>query len=177
MKDLLQLFATRSEEELAAATEIDLAVQSVQEIRDGYRDMIRELLEDGGVNIDCLQVEVRDVGRARDGKHVFLGMLRLARWERKSGLRVMLGLPLVERLLRRLLRGSWLSDVSHFGGLWLHPASTMIDGDVMRELRELLQAVEQLDGGTPSQPPRESMWSVPVELEPESPTPPAPSGP
>ncbi|MBC5766409.1 hypothetical protein [Ramlibacter albus] len=179
MKDLLQLFATRADDESTGATEIDLSTQSTEEIRDGYKDLIRELLQDGGVNLDCVQVEVRDVGRAHDGRHVFLGMLRLAHWERKSGLRLMIGLPLVERLLRRLLRGSWLNDVSHFGGLWFHPASSMIDGEVMRELRELMQAVEQVDGASASQPPRESMWSVPAELEPdrEPHTPAGPSGP
>lgn len=170
MKDLLQLFATRAEDESSGATEIDLGEQSIEDIRTGLRDMVRELLEDGGVNIDCVEIEVRDVGRAHDGRHVFLGMLRLAHWHRKSALRLMIGLPLVERLLRRLLRGSWLADVSHFGGLWLHPASGMVDADVMRELREIIQAVEHLED-SPSQPPRESMWSVPADMEQDTPLP------
>jgi hypothetical protein len=176
MKDLLHLFATRAENESTGATEIDLGDQSIEDIKEGYKELIRELLEDGGVNLDCVEIEMRGAGRAHDGRHVFLGMLRLAKWERKSALRVMIGLPLVERLLRRLLRGSWLSDVSHFGGLWLHPASTMVDAEVMRELRELMQAVEQLDSGSAGQAPRESMWSVPPEFEPETPTPPLSSG-
>ena len=172
MKDILQLFNTLGLPDDEGATEVDLGQQSVDEMKASYRDLVAELLHDGGVDLDCVQVEVREVGKARDGRHVFLGMLRLVRWERKSALRTMIGLPLVERLLRRQLRGSWLHDVSHFGGLWLHPASTMVDSNVMRELRELIQMAEQLDSGSASQPPRESMWSVPPELDQDMPTPP-----
>ena len=171
--DLLKLFGSQGEED-PASTHMLPGEQSVAEMQQGYSELIRGLLDDGGVAADAVRVEVRHVGRAADGREVFLGMLRVTRWDRKSALRVMLGQPLLDRLLRRLVHGSWLHDVSHFGGLWLHAASQIVDAEVMRELRELMQSVEQMEAGM-SQPARESMWSVPPELEsdppPATPTP------
>jgi hypothetical protein len=162
MKDLMHLFSDPSGDE-PPATEIDIGATSIEELQQEYKEQITALLQDGGVNVDCVQTEVRYVGRARDGKYVFLGMLRLVQWERKSALRLMIGMPLVERLLRRLLRGNWLAEVSHFGGMWLHPSSQMVDADVMRELRDVLSLVESSE--TPAHPARESMWSLPPELD------------
>lgn len=47
-------------------------------------------------------------------------MLQLQGWERQAAFRTMLGLPMLKDRVRRALSGSWLQDVSRFGGLWLH---------------------------------------------------------
>lgn len=162
--DLRRLFKGDSEQ--PAATEADLGPNPVQEMQDEHRHLILELLEDGGVPIASVDVDVRHSGKARDGRHLFVGMLRLTHWQRKASLRLMIGLPLLEHALRRRLRGSWLKDVSQFGGLWLHPSGQMLDDATVREIRALLQGLEagHVEVGETPPPPNESIWSLPPEL-------------
>ena len=85
-----------------------------------------------------MTIEVRKIGQAPDGYDVFVGMVRLVRWERHSALRVLLGLPLLEAKIRKTVRATWLADYSHFTGLWLHTSEQL---QVPDELRELLGAL------------------------------------
>jgi hypothetical protein len=158
--DLLRLFQREQDE--PPATQADLGGTRPADVQAGYRDLLAELLDAGGVPVDSVDVEVRYLGKARDGLQVFLGMLRLRRWQRKASLRLMIGLPLLEHAVRRRLRGSWLRDVSHFGGVWLHPSGQMLDEVTVREVRALLQTLEASDATAAS--PNESIWSLPPEL-------------
>jgi hypothetical protein len=158
--DLLRLFQREGEE--PPATQTDLGGTRLEDVQAGYRDLLLELLQSGGVPADSVSVEVRYVGKAHDGLHVLLGMLRLRHWQRKASLRLMVGLPLLEHARRRRLRRSWLRDVSHFGGVWLHPSGQMLDEATVREIRALLQAMEA--GDSTAANPNESIWSLPPEL-------------
>ncbi len=88
---------------------------------------------------------MRKIGQAPDGFDVFVGLVRLVRWERESGLRVMLGMPLLEAKIRKAVRATWLADYSHFAGLWLHASERM---KIPAELRELLGALAPLPGSS-----------------------------
>jgi hypothetical protein len=100
-----------------------------------YCVLIRKTLHQCGVDCESLQIEVRSVDKARDGKPVYVAMIYLARWERESALRLLIGLPLIELRMREAARGSWMSSHSHFVGLWLHASSRL---EAPAELRHLV---------------------------------------
>lgn len=106
-----------------------------------YQQLVGAQLRRSGICEACTTLEVRRLGRAPDGFEVFVGMLRLHDWERRSGLRLLLGLPMVERRVRRAVQGTWLADYSHFGGLWLHASEKLHATSAPHELRQLLQSL------------------------------------
>jgi hypothetical protein len=64
------------------------------------------------------------------------------------------------------VRGSWLREVSHFGGIWVHASGQLQDGHAMEDLRSLIVEVERRDPES-SQPPSRpdaSVWSLPTDL-------------
>jgi hypothetical protein len=104
-----------------------------------YQSMIATQFRKWGIAPGCITIEVRKIGVAPDGFDVLVGMVRLAKWERSSALCVLVGLPLLEHKVRKAVRGTWLADFSHFGGLWLHASEQLhADTAAMGELRELL---------------------------------------
>lgn len=103
-----------------------------------YQTLIATQFRRWGISTSCVTIEVRQIGRAPDGFDVFVGMVRLAKWERPSALRVLVGLPLLEAKVRKMVRASWLADFSHFGGLWLHASEQLHGTTAMAELREVM---------------------------------------
>jgi hypothetical protein len=149
----------------APSTEINPNHHTFGELQEEYLGVANGIIARCGLNPDCIEVEARYAGQSRAGKHLFKLMFRLVKWERHSGLRLLLGLPHLEREVRRVLSGSWLAEVSHFGGIWLHPSTPTLDRSVTRELRYILAAIEGPPAGSPAL--RESVWgTLPGELEP-----------
>lgn len=103
-----------------------------------YQTLIATQFRRWGIALGCVTVEVRMIGRAPDGFEVFVGMVRLAKWDRDSVLRMLLGLPSLESRVRKAVRGTWMADFSHFGGLWLHASEQLHAGPGVGELRDLL---------------------------------------
>jgi hypothetical protein len=103
-----------------------------------YQSLIATQFRRWGISNNCVTIEVRQIGRAPDGFEVFVGMVRLAQWERESALRVLLGLPLLETKVRKTVRGTWLADFSHFGGLWLHASEQLHNSPAIGDLRNLM---------------------------------------
>lgn len=160
MLDLRKFFHAEVKDD--PSTEIESQGGLRRGLEEEYGELIAEQLARGGVALSCVGIEVRSVGTAPDQKPVFLGMLRLARWERRAALRLLLGLPILEAKLRRVTNGSWLKDVSHFGGLWLHASGQLQDTSAMHELRALIVDLERgesaPDSGTGG------VWSLPTDL-------------
>jgi len=153
-----------------AATEIHPSGHSLAEIKSEYAELVRERLERAGVPATCYEIEVRHMGAARDGRDVLAGMVRLTRWERQPVLRVLVGLPLLEKAVRRRVRASWLAETTWFGGLWLHASSALLADDTASELRMLIADLE-----VPDQPRTDpaSAWTA---LGPDEPSAPMPLG-
>ena len=144
-------------------TKVDASGHSADEITEEYRTIILDQLLRGGVSLGCVELEVRASGKVRDGRLTYVGMLRLAHWERASAVRLLLGLPILESRVRRLTRGSWLHDVSQFGGMWLHASGQLQDSGAMEELRLLVVDIEKREHE--SQPPSgASVWSLPTDV-------------
>jgi hypothetical protein len=158
MLDLLKLLQREGSEE-SPVTETGASGHSVDEIAQEYASLIKEQLVRGGVATACVDIEVRQAGQSRDGRHVFVGMLRLTSWERTSAIRLLLGLPILESRLRRAVRGSWMRDLSYFGGVWLHASGQLQDTHAMEDLRAAVIDIERKDNVPHSDG---SVWSVPT---------------
>lgn len=156
---LRNLFQREGSDSLS--TYLETGTHSIEELRHEYLELVDDALDRGGIAVGCVEVEIRHLGAGKDGRPAFSAMLRMTHWERRSGTRLLLGLPLMERAVRKLLGGSWLLDVSSFAGLWLHPATPVLSRDVARDLSMLLAQVEQAAGDNK---PAESMWSLPPEF-------------
>jgi hypothetical protein len=89
----------------------------------------------------CTTIEVRRLGYSPGGFELLAGMVRLHRWERRSALRLLLGLPTLESRIRRAVRATWLADYSHFGGLWLHTSEQLLLDPESGELRRLVRSL------------------------------------
>lgn len=104
-----------------------------------YHALIAAQLRRMGISPEGISIEVRPIGKGPHGFDVMVGMVRLHRWDRVSTLRVLMGLPLLEAKVRKTVRGTWLADFSHFGGLWLHASEQVQAAPGARELRELIR--------------------------------------
>lgn len=109
-------------------------------IRSEYMEQILTQLRRYGISSDVVVVEIREAGQF-EGHPVFQGALRLIAWQRKPVLRLLLGLPLIESSVRKAIDTTWLSDLSHFDGLWLHP-SPEFGQQGAAELRNLILSLE-----------------------------------
>src|SRR5437764_1588926 len=93
----LRKFLHREVPEESPVTEAESAGNSPADIAKEYRTIIHDQLVRGGVLPECVEIEVRPAGKVQDGRHAFVGMLRLISWERTSAIRLLLGLPILER--------------------------------------------------------------------------------
>ena len=162
MIGLRKLLQRDSAPEENPETEMDASGHSVDEITEEYRSIILDQLMSGGVAVECLELEIRQSGKQREGRANFVGMMRLVHWEKQSAVRLLLGLPILESRVRRLVRGSWLHDVSHFGGVWLHASGQLQDTQAMEDLRVLVVDIEKREHD--SRPASGSaIWSLPTD--------------
>lgn len=103
-----------------------------------YRELFTREFARWDMPADGASWEMRHIGHDVRGTGSVVVMLRLQAWEGESSLRLLLGLPFLERRLRQSLRGHWLADVSRFAGVWLHASEQMLASPNVADLRELL---------------------------------------
>lgn len=128
-----------------------------------YHRIIQEQLERMGA-CGMTTLEVAYAGDAPDGLGIYRAMIRVVRWERRAATRLLLGLPVLQYKLAQVLAASWLPDVSHFGGVWLHPAGELQQRDRVTDLRRIIVEFEsQYMRSGNSRFAGESLWSVPGE--------------
>jgi hypothetical protein len=113
-----------------------------QSIESEYQKLVTDYLCRWGIPEPCASVQVLKTGKDGEGRDVFVALVRLVRWERFAVLRLLIGLPLFERKIRKTLP-AWLADVSIFGGIWLNTAGELQETPALAELRHL---VVQLTG-------------------------------
>jgi hypothetical protein len=109
MLDLKKLFARDSRpssDEAEADSGYEAAERRGEGLEEEYKSLIAAQFHRWGIAPDCVTVDVRTLGHAADGLDVLVGMVRLARWERTSALRVLIGLPLLETKVWCALPGS-----------------------------------------------------------------------
>jgi hypothetical protein len=140
MFEMRKLFAREAKRVMH--TGVDLKDVSLEEIQDETRACILEVLGSARIDRSCFDLEIRATGPLKDGLYVLNANLRLTRWERVSGVRLLMGLPILERGARRAIAASWVSSSAHFGGLWLHPSGQILERPLMKELGRDLGMLE-----------------------------------
>jgi hypothetical protein len=141
MFDLKKLFAKDASPPERAAADPAAAAGHSEGLEVEYERLIRAQFGRLGISSDCATIEVRRIGHGPHGFDVLVAMVRLHRWERAAALRLLVGLPLIESRVRKLVRSTWLADYSHFAGLWLHASEHLHEDPGVEELRELLSSL------------------------------------
>lgn len=120
-----------------------------------YARLVATVLRSWGVPEECAQVDVHQMGEAAGGRKVYVATVRLVSWERKAGLRLLLGLPFIERKIRKAAGAHWVAEVSQFAGLWLNASDRLHDTQAQTDLRHLLIALTHQRGSGAAEPPSE----------------------
>jgi len=105
-----------------------------------YQRLITHQLARWGVTERLVHVEVRQSG-GRKTKPAFSAVLTIHGWERDPVLRVLIGLPLLEKKVRRAVAERWIADVSTFDGLLVTISPRLRDTPACTELRQLLVTI------------------------------------
>ena len=121
-----------------------------------YHAIIARQLRRRGVDPESVTLEVRTFGQAGDGRDVFVCFIHMMTWDRVSGLRLLLGLPMLEAKVRKNLATTWLADISHFGGLWLHASQHLHGASGTGELRDLIKQLTPSHAGNSTLTPLDS---------------------
>jgi hypothetical protein len=114
-----------------------------ESVANEYARVVSNVLRSWGVTEGCAEVDVHLMGERKDGRKVYVAAVRIVSWERRPGLRLLLGLPLLERKIRRTLQAHWVAEVSHFAGTWLHATDRLNDLGAQSDLRPLLITLTQ----------------------------------
>jgi hypothetical protein len=110
-------------------------------LADEYQKLISHQLHRWGVPEGCAAVAVREMGRDEHGRDVFVGVVTLFKWDRDAAVRLLLGLPLFEKKIRKALQGLWIADMSSFGGIWLHATGELQADPAVSELRNAVRTL------------------------------------
>lgn len=124
-----------------------------------YEEIIRAQLARLGVPLDTVAVEASAAGATPEGRNIYVGMVRLTKWEPATSLRLLMALPLLELKTRQSLETSWLTDVSQFGGLWAHASSALRTSEVLGEIRDAIMQLDPAAAVSDSNPPSDGGWS------------------
>jgi hypothetical protein len=107
-----------------------------------YRQLVVDQLVRLGIPLHL--VDVLLAGQTPDGREMFVVMLKVVGWEREASVRLMLAQGFLEAGLRRALEASWLPEVSEFGGVWLRVSTRLQSGPPARDLRSVVQVVNEM---------------------------------
>lgn len=102
-----------------------------------YRRIVTEQIRRWGVPDSCVTVDVRGDGEPK-GREAFVATLVVYAWDRDAVLRLLLGLPMLEKKIRKSLESQWVGDVSRFDGLLLKMTPALQSREPTQQLRHLL---------------------------------------
>ena len=103
-----------------------------------YQRLVEHHLRRWGVDASCASVDIQQIERRRGRKDVFVATICIETWERNAVLRVLLGLPLLDKKIRQAVSALWLADVSEFQGVLLKVSPALHEAEAGAELRQLV---------------------------------------
>ncbi|MBK6008750.1 hypothetical protein JJB11_21845 [Ramlibacter ginsenosidimutans] len=106
-----------------------------------YFKVIETELRRLGIPESSASLEVVQVAMTPQGRGVYAGQVRLVRWDDGKAIRLLLGLPILERRVRRALQAHWVLELSNFSGLWLHAAEGVQSATAAHEIRAFFAQV------------------------------------
>jgi hypothetical protein len=101
-------------------------------LRTEYGALAARHLQQIGIPEDCVDL---DVGiTSQDGVRAVCNVkIRVIRWDRNTGIRLLVSLPALEARMRKAVANSSLASVSDFGGIWVHASSQLPAVEVERD--------------------------------------------
>jgi hypothetical protein len=102
-----------------------------------YQRLVAHHLARWGVPERHVSVDIQQAG-VEHGKAVFNAVICLLQWDRNSVLRVLVGLPLLERKIRQSMAGLWLMDVSILRSVLVRASEAIQQPAPCAELRQTL---------------------------------------
>ena len=108
-----------------------------------YRALAMKQLGKIGIPEDCVDLDVGATSHA--GRAVYNVKIRVVRWERNTGMRLLVSLPALEARMRKAVAGSWLGGVSDFGGVWVHASSRLPEPEVERDSEWAISELQAFD--------------------------------
>jgi hypothetical protein len=101
-------------------------------LRSEYRALAAKHLLQIDIPEDCVDLDV-GVTTHRDGRTVCNVKIRVIRWDRNTGIRLLVSLPALEARMRKAVSNSSLANASDFGGIWVHASSQLPAVEVERD--------------------------------------------
>jgi len=157
-----------SKKQAAAAKpgEIDQTQYSSQMSGEGlereYEEVVWGQLGRLGIPHETVAVEVRPAGTMKDGRSVYLGMVRLVKWDARTSLRLLVALPLLSLLIGCVRFPPVLTAKCKGSGLWVHAGTAARTGEVLGDIRDAVVRLELgAQAGDPG--PSEGGWSASVQ--------------
>lgn len=99
--------------------------------------IVRGVLRRWGAE-QSVSVRVLRAGEGADGRDSFIATLQVRGWTGQPVLRLLLGLPLLEKKVARAARAHWVHEVSEFRGVRLRAPERIAES---HELRSALESV------------------------------------
>ena len=103
-----------------------------------YQRLVEHHLHRWGVDESCASVEIQQIEHRKGRREVFVATICLHTWDRNGVLRVLIGLPMLDKKIRQAVSALWLADMSDFQGVLLKVGSSLHDTKATGELRHLL---------------------------------------
>jgi hypothetical protein len=104
---------------------------AVKRLHAEYRALAMKQLGKLGIPEDCVDLDVG--ATSQQGRVAYNVKIRVVRWERNMGMRLLVSLPALETRMRKAVAASWLGGVSDFGGVWVHASSRLPGPEVERD--------------------------------------------
>jgi hypothetical protein len=98
-----------------------------------------------GIPESSASLEIVQVALTPQGRGVYAGQMRLLSWADGKAARLLLGLPILERRVRKALETHWALELSHFSGLWLQATEGVQGAGTAREIRSCLRQLRGAD--------------------------------
>ena len=103
-----------------------------------YQRLVEHHLRRWGVGEHCAHVEIQQLEQRKGRREVFVATIVLSGWDRNAVLRVLIGLPMLDKKVRQAVTALWLADVSEFQGVLLKVMPALQEAPATTELRHLL---------------------------------------
>lgn len=140
-------------------TQLDPDTASPADLLAGYQWHFDKVV--ARIGMPGARVRAAQAGHAPgSGLPVFFMSMRLDRWAGSKTAILLLGLPILEKAVRRELRTGWVLDASVFAGVWMHASADIEVPPVF--IRSMREAIGSVPGASDGSPPGAAIGGAPA---------------
>lgn len=108
-----------------------------------YAKIVEAEMRRMGIPESLASVQVTQVALTPRGRGVYAAHIRLLEWQEGASVRLLLGLPLLERSVRKRMQAHWVLEMSHFGGLWLQATDQAQGAEAVHDIRKCFDQLKR----------------------------------